>query len=135
MPTLSQRLQSQEIRKYCECGTLIWAGGLPGYLEQVICLTCKTDHSRKLPLLLRLRYGRSQLRRWWKIFWRYPCIHCTTNWCTSAQAPCPRYIISWLFFRVDFTPLGFHQAFRLSCIFRDGRTPKSAFLLPRERGR
>lgn len=111
----------REQRGYCVCGQCVWAGGRPGYQETIICPACQRDCSLAPPLGYRLWHGRRQLRKIWGIFHGYSCNRCTVGWATPEQRNrwpwCPR----WLY--------------RLSCVFRDGRTPISAFMLPRERGR
>jgi hypothetical protein len=49
------------IRKYCNCGILIWEVPskrfLPRYEEKIICPKCGADHSRKAPMGYRIRHA------------------------------------------------------------------------------
>lgn len=55
------------IVQYCVCGSEVWsvvlASEVPHYQEQIICVSCGIDNSRRPPLLWRLRFGRYRLRR------------------------------------------------------------------------
>lgn len=56
------------IRKWCDCGTLIWEVPserfLPRYIETIICHTCGKDWSRKGPFLWKFRLKlRRKIRR------------------------------------------------------------------------
>lgn len=54
----------EETEKVCQCGSVVWSGALPHYLEEVKCRECGRDHSRRPPLRFRLYFGLNQLRRW-----------------------------------------------------------------------
>lgn len=52
----------------CDCGTLVWAGGLPRYAELIICPGCGRDNSRAPSLRVRLRWGLFQIRKRFRLY-------------------------------------------------------------------